>query len=240
MPGSSWCAISREQRSWTSVTGRYDRTVPRADLPAQPRQRSGSPRTKPAAQRRRDLLDAGLAVFVEKGVAAATLDHVTQRAGVAKGTFYLHFDSKEHLLAALQADFEQRLVERIDARVADAGESWAARLDTWVDAALADYPADRALHDVLFHHPVLPDDAKGVHAERDLAHSLTDVIEGGIEAGAFDTADPPLTAMLLCSALHLAFDRVWHQDVPYETDRLSAGVRELFRRALAVDQRSTL
>lgn len=130
-------------------------------------------------------------------------------------------------------------MERIDARVAGAGESWAARLDTWVDAALADYPAERAMHDVLFHHPVLPDDAKGVHAERDLAHSLTDVIEGGIEAGAFDTADPPLTAMLLCSALHLAFDRVWHQDVPYETDRLSAGVRELFRRALAVDQRST-
>ncbi len=213
--------------------------MPRADLPAQPRQRSGSPRTKPAAQRRRDLLDAGLAVFVEKGVAAATLDHVTQRAGVAKGTFYLHFDSKEHLLAALQADFEQGLVERVDARVADVGEDWAARLDTWVDAALADYPADRALHDVLFHHPVLPDSSEAGHAGRDLAASLTDLIEGGIAAGAFDTDDPPLTAMLLCSALHRAFDRIWHQDVPYETERLSAAVRELFRRALAVDQRRT-
>jgi hypothetical protein len=123
--------------------------------------------------------------------------------------------------------------------VTDAGDSWAARLDTWVDAALADYPADRALHDVLFHHPVLPDDSKGVHAERDLARSLTDLIEGGIDAGAFRAADPPLTAMLLCSALHLAFDRIWHQDVPYETERLSTGVRELFRRALAVDQRRT-
>jgi AcrR family transcriptional regulator len=213
--------------------------VPRADLPAQPRQRSGSPRTKPAAQRRRDLLDAGLAVFVEKGVAAATLDHVTQRAGVAKGTFYLHFDSKEHLLAALQADFEQRLVERIDTRVSAAGEDWALRLDTWVDAALADYPADRAMHDVLFHHPVLPDNSKGVHPERDLADSLTELIEGGIDAGAFRTADPPLTAMLLCSALHLAFDRIWHRDVPYETERLSVAVRELFRRALEVDQPRT-
>jgi AcrR family transcriptional regulator len=213
--------------------------VPRADLPAQPRQRSGSPRTKPAAERRRDLLDAGLAVFVEKGVAAATLDHVTQRAGVAKGTFYLHFDSKEHLLAALQADFEERLVERIDARVAAAGESWAARLDTWVDAALADYPAERAMHDVLFHHPVLPAESTARQPERDLARSLSDLIEGGIEAGAFRTADPPLTAMLLCSALHLAFDRIWHQDVPYETDRLATAVRQLFRRALEVDQRRT-
>jgi Tetracyclin repressor-like, C-terminal domain len=118
--------------------------------------------------------------------------------------------------------------------VAETGGSWAVRLDTWVDAALADYPADRALHDVLFHHPVLPDNSKGVHAERDLARSLTDLIEGGIEAGAFTTSDPPLTAMLLCSALHLAFDRIWHRDVPYEVDRLSAAVRELFRRALEV------
>jgi AcrR family transcriptional regulator len=202
-------------------------------------QRSGNPRTKPAAQRRRDLLDAGLAVFVERGVAAATLDHVTQRAGVAKGTFYLHFDSKEHLLAALQADFEQRLVERIDTRVAEAAEAgadWASRLDTWITAALADYPADRAMHDVLFHHPVLPtgEPTRHLRAERDLADSLTDLIEGGIEAGAFTTADPPLTAMLLCSALHLAFDRIWHRDVPYEVNRLSAAVGELFRRALLV------
>ncbi len=52
---------------------------------------------------------------------------------------------------------------------------------------------------------------------------------------AFGTADPPLTAMLLCSAPHRAFDRIWHQDVPYETERLSAAVRELFRRALDID-----
>jgi AcrR family transcriptional regulator len=206
-------------------------------VPARARQRSGNPRTKPAAQRRRDLLDAGLAVFLEKGVAASTLDHVTQRAGVAKGTFYLHFDSKEHLLAALQADFEQTMVERIDSRVAEAAEagaSWSARLDTWVTAALADYPAEHALHDVLFHHPVLPAESREAHAERDLADSLTDLIEAGIRAGAFTATDPPLTAMLLCSALHRAFDRVWHKDEHYDVERLSAAVRELFHRALQV------
>jgi hypothetical protein len=89
---------------------------------------------------------------------------------------------------------------------------------------------------VLFHHPVLPSGKEEKHPERDLARSLTDLIEGGIEAGAFGADDPPLTAMLLCSALHLAFDRIWHQDVPYETERLSVAVRELFRRALEVDR----
>jgi AcrR family transcriptional regulator len=193
----------------------------------------------PATQRRRDLLDAGLRVFLDRGVAAATIDQITERAGIAKGSFYLHFDSKERLLAALQADFEGRLVARVDAAVAAVstdGGGWDAQLDSWVQAALADYPDDHALHDVLFHHPVLADRSGPGEPEetRDLVESLTDLIEHGVAAGAYDTDDPALTAMLLCSALHRAFDRVWHRDQVLDLDRLGAGMRTLFRRALAL------
>ena len=44
---------------------------------------------------------AALDVFVEKGFAEARLDDVATKAGVAKGTIYLYFDSKEALLEAL-------------------------------------------------------------------------------------------------------------------------------------------
>jgi AcrR family transcriptional regulator len=47
--------------------------------------------------RRRDLLDAGLAVFAADGFAAAKLDDVAAKAGVAKGTIYLYFRDKEDL-----------------------------------------------------------------------------------------------------------------------------------------------
>ena len=46
-------------------------------------------RTKPAEQRRAELLAAGRALFLAKGIAATSLDDVTQRAGVSKGLFYL-------------------------------------------------------------------------------------------------------------------------------------------------------
>jgi AcrR family transcriptional regulator len=59
-----------------------------------------------ARQRRKEarpqeLLDAALALFVEKGFAAAKAEEVAQRAGVSKGTLYLYYPSKEELFKAV-------------------------------------------------------------------------------------------------------------------------------------------
>ncbi|WP_240232285.1 TetR/AcrR family transcriptional regulator [Devosia lacusdianchii] len=48
-----------------------------------------------------EVLDAALAVFVEKGFAAAKVDEVAKRAGVSKGTVYLYFPSKEALIEGI-------------------------------------------------------------------------------------------------------------------------------------------
>ncbi len=49
------------------------------------------------AEREQSILNAALDVFSENGFAAARLDDVAQRAGVAKGTLYLYFPDKETL-----------------------------------------------------------------------------------------------------------------------------------------------
>ena len=67
--------------------------------------RASSPATVPAALRQRrkearpkELLDAALDLFVEKGFAATRCEEVASRAGVSKGTLYLYYPSKEELL----------------------------------------------------------------------------------------------------------------------------------------------
>ncbi len=77
------------------------------------------PRTQPR-QRRKDarpheLLEAALALFVEKGFAATRAEEVAQRAGVSKGTLYLYYPSKEELLKAVIAHY-------LSARIADTAE----------------------------------------------------------------------------------------------------------------------
>jgi AcrR family transcriptional regulator len=62
--------------------------------------------------RPQELLDAALALFVEKGFSATRTEEVAARAGVSKGTLYLYFQSKEDLLKAVIRD---NLADRIAA-----------------------------------------------------------------------------------------------------------------------------
>jgi AcrR family transcriptional regulator len=52
-----------------------------------------------------ELLEAALALFVEKGFAATKSEEVARAAGVSKGTLYLYFPSKEELLKAVIQHF---------------------------------------------------------------------------------------------------------------------------------------
>jgi AcrR family transcriptional regulator len=57
--------------------------------------------------RRKQILQAALATFSEKGFNAANVSDVAARAGVSQGTIYWYFDSKEELLIqALLSIFE--------------------------------------------------------------------------------------------------------------------------------------
>jgi AcrR family transcriptional regulator len=59
--------------------------------------KSGGRRQQASDQRRQAILRAGLEVFAARGFAAARLDDVADKAGVAKGTIYLSFRDKEDL-----------------------------------------------------------------------------------------------------------------------------------------------
>jgi AcrR family transcriptional regulator len=70
------------------------------------------PRHRRKDARPQELLDAALALFVERGFSATRAEEVAARAGVSKGTLYLYFSSKEELLKAvirhtLSADIAQ-------------------------------------------------------------------------------------------------------------------------------------
>src|SRR5690348_15214927 len=118
-------------------------------------------RTKPAEQRRAELLAAAQALFLAKGISGTSLDDITQRAGVSKGLFYLYFASKEDLVLALREQFSRDLAERMRAAAeavpastlpASGGAGWADRLDACVRAGLERYRDLHDLHEVLFHH----------------------------------------------------------------------------------------
>lgn len=81
---------------------------------ANTRQQEGS-RREARAQR---ILDAAAALILRWGYAKTTLDDVARQAGVAKGTLYLHWNTREELFVALMKREKAVLAEDLKQRIA--------------------------------------------------------------------------------------------------------------------------
>ena len=67
---------------------------------------------------REEIVEAGLAQFHERGFNAAAVKDITDRAGVPKGSFYNHFESKEALaMVTLERYGESRAADGSGRRV---------------------------------------------------------------------------------------------------------------------------
>src|SRR6266568_3030385 len=95
-----------------------------------------SPARKIATEKRRcAILRAARAVFARQGYASTVVDDIAAQAGIAKGTLYLYFPSKEQIyLAALieearQLDAESRAAMR-------AAKTWRNKLRAYIEVRL--------------------------------------------------------------------------------------------------------
>jgi AcrR family transcriptional regulator len=79
-----------------------------------------APRTSRGERTRHKLLEAAREEFGEKGFYEAAVSGITQRAGVALGTFYTYFNSKEELYRALVAHMGELTRNFLSERIAKA------------------------------------------------------------------------------------------------------------------------
>jgi AcrR family transcriptional regulator len=72
-----------------------------------------APRTARGERTLRKILDAARAEFGDRGFAESSIVGITQRAGVALGTFYTYFDSKEEVFRALVRDMSAEVRDNV-------------------------------------------------------------------------------------------------------------------------------
>jgi AcrR family transcriptional regulator len=102
-----------------AAAARTSKIVSAKVVPAKP----ASNRAERAAERRSAIIEAAMDEFIAQGFAATRLDDVAKRAGVAKGTIYLHFKDKEALFEELIRTAIVPLVNRLAAGPPPAGAS---------------------------------------------------------------------------------------------------------------------
>jgi AcrR family transcriptional regulator len=88
-----------------------------------PASKPASNRAERAAERRGAIIEAAMDEFIARGFAATRLDDVAKRAGVAKGTIYLHFKDKESMFEELIRTAIVPLVVRLSSTPPSPGAS---------------------------------------------------------------------------------------------------------------------
>ena len=153
-----------------------------------------------AAFRRGELLEAARRVFGTRGFEHATMDAIAEEAGVAKGTIYLYYPSKQAIHDATFAAGTAELTALTDARV-QAAPSTKAAIAAFVHARVAyfqDHPDYFRMY-VSEVSRIVTDRAprKGVcRAALDThTRALQGVIEQAVARGDVRPVDPAATAM---------------------------------------------
>jgi AcrR family transcriptional regulator len=94
------------------------------------------PRTARGQRTLRAILDAAAAEFGEKGFHDGSISGITRRAGVALGSFYTYFDSKDEVFRALVRDMSDQVREHVAPAIRAAPEQIAAEragLQTFIE-----------------------------------------------------------------------------------------------------------
>ena len=91
------------------------RAEKRGPASSKPSPKPASNRAERAAERREAIIEAALDEFIARGFTATRLDDVAKRAGVAKGTIYLHFKDKESMFEELIRTAMVPLIGRLQA-----------------------------------------------------------------------------------------------------------------------------
>lgn len=82
-----------------------------------------APRTARGERTLRKILDAARGEFGERGFSDSSIVAITQRAGVALGTFYTYFDSKEEVFRALVKDMSAQVRDHVAPAFTDATDA---------------------------------------------------------------------------------------------------------------------
>jgi AcrR family transcriptional regulator len=173
-------------------------SVSSAQRPARTDTRSAGERSRAATRAR--LLEAGRKLLAERGLHGVTTHEIAAAAGVASGTFYLHFRDKAELLGVIAEETILALRERLEAATAPFRGSRQA-VPAFTEALVGFAEENREVVRILFSRDA---DAAAVEADvlSELAHGIAENRRARIASGEHPPGlDPDVLAQALVGLL---------------------------------------
>lgn len=162
---------------------------------------------KDAAERRNEILDVAERLFCTRGYDQTSTNDILAEIGIARGTLYYHFTSKEDILDAMIDRILDEIVRRTNRIALDESVPVLERLTQSVLAA----NVDTKTGEMILEQMHKPQNAL-MHAKmqerllKQLIPLFTKLIEDGISQGLMQTDDPENTIEMLLLYSNTVFD----------------------------------
>jgi AcrR family transcriptional regulator len=202
------------------------------DVPAP----SEPPPTERGRRTREQLIGAARQVFEEQGYLNARITDIAARAGVAHGTFYTYFDTKEAVLRAVMDAVNASLYE--SAIVATDVPDPIARLEQSLRQYVRAWSQHAAIMGIILQVSMINPDVRR-HRQESADGKFRGRIERGIrrmqEAG---LADPAINTQYMASALGVMISGLCFELLalggPYDEDELVATLTTIWKRSIGL------
>ncbi|MGF7145635.1 AcrR family transcriptional regulator [Anaerotaenia torta] len=170
--------------------------------------------------RREDIIKAAMALFREEGFEKTTVDGIAKKAGIAKGSVYNYFKSKESVYEAIISDLSMRMLSKTKDILTDSNVSPKQRIINYIDFSFAlGEKGNMNLSKVL--GPSSNDTAKVMYTQAlesgtwMIIPVLQSVLEEGSCLGEFRIGDAQFSAVALMGAfqkIHVAYYKLFDMD----------------------------
>jgi AcrR family transcriptional regulator len=175
-------------------------------------------------QKRQFILKAAAAAFGEKGFHAVAVKDIAERAGIARGTFYLYFKDKRDVYRALSRELQSQVMEAIlpggAAGVLAEGVDLTALIRERLVALARLFERESGFARVYAYRTAGTDpefEEQRREFLRELVNVIAAVLRAGADRGVFRRQDPRVAAMCLIGSVDMVIER-WLQASGAEED----------------------
>ena len=189
-----------------------------------------APRTERGRRTLRAILDAAAIEFGERGFHEASVSGITRRAGVALGSFYTYFDSKDAVFRALVRDMSDQVRDQVAPAIRAAPDQIAAEragLYEFINFVRGHKEIYRIIDESEFVDPESFRLHYATTADRIAARLKAGAARGEIRAEVSEVHAWAIMGMNVFLGLRYG---VWHDDVP--SDQVADAIAEMLARGI--------
>jgi len=191
--------------------------------------------------RKKELLVAAEQLFRENGVDRTAVSDIVKKAGVAQGTFYNYYQSKEEIFAAVLEHVSEHIVTEIQRTAERKDLGVTEKIDLFFQQDFLMNRENDPLFDVL-HEPRYA----YAHQKYIVSHILlllpiyTKLIRQGVQENLFDAPYPEQAALFVLTATTFTFDPAFFLHSPEEMLRMAMAVQDINERIVGVKTHTSL